>query len=70
MLNNVHNAPLPCQLEISDSEDPDFTEIVAEEQCAEVGKNQGLVEVHTLYEILFRALDMHTSSYIPSHSFS
>ena len=63
MLRSVLNAPLPCQPEISDSnenEDPDFAETVArppDEQCAGVGKNLDLGEAHTLYETLM-ARDM------------
>ena len=55
MLKSVLNAPLPCQPEPSENEDPDLAETAArpsDEQCADVGKNPDLDEACTLYEKL------------------
>ena len=52
---NAPNAPLPCQPEPSENEDPDLAETAArpsDEHCADVGKNPDLDETCTLYEKL------------------
>ena len=50
MLKSVLNAPLPCQSEVSEKEDPDLAP--SDEQCADVGKSLDLDEAFTLYEKL------------------
>ena len=50
MLKSVLNAPLPCQPEVSENEDPDLAP--SDEQCADVGKSLDLDEACTLYEKL------------------